>query len=119
MSSAPAPRDGFFAGLRTGAAPLLLWAAHFAFCYVAVAVGCTAALQDGGAVTPGLVRVLLALATAAALAGAGALLWRACRPAARAQGELLPVLRRGVALLALVAITWTGLAVALVPACGA
>ncbi|NML16580.1 hypothetical protein [Azohydromonas caseinilytica] len=113
----PPPAPGFFAGLRTGLAPLALWAAHFAFCYVATAVGCTALLQGGG-ITPQTLRAVLALGTTVALAGGAGLLWRACRPAARRGGDLLPVLRRTGALLALVGMAWTGLPLALLPVCG-
>jgi hypothetical protein len=110
--------DGFFAAARTASAPLLLWAGHFAFCYVAVAVGCTAALQGGG-ITPQGVRWVLIGATALALGGGVGLLWGACRAGRRTQGDLLPVVRGAAALLALVGMVWTGLAVGLVGACGA
>jgi hypothetical protein len=110
--------DGFSAAARAASAPLLLWAAHFAFCYVAVAVGCTAVLQGGG-ITPQGVRWVLTGATALALGGGITLLWRACREGRRTRGDLLPVVRGATALLALVGMAWTGLAVGLVAACGA
>jgi hypothetical protein len=113
------PRSAFFAGVRAGTAALALWALHFAFCYGAVAVGCSAILHDGAAVTPPQLRLLLAAATAAAVAAGLWLLYGACRSLAHAQGDLLPKVRLIGAALAVVAMLWTGLPLALLPLCRA
>jgi hypothetical protein len=113
-----ASRFPFFAGVRAGAAPLVLWALHFAFCYGTTAVGCTAILRDGALLTPLHLRLLMAGGTALALAASAWLLVHACRGARRGQGDLLPTVRLASALLALVAIAWTGLPLAVLPACG-
>ena len=95
---------------------LLLWALHFAFCYVLVSVGCTEVLK-GAAITPEGLRVAAGAATVLALLLGGAWLLRACRGFAAGRGDLLPKVRLASAALAFVAMLWTGLPLALVPAC--
>lgn len=112
-------RSPFFAGVRAGTAPMALWALHFAFCYGAVAVGCTAILDGGAAVTPPQLRLLLAAGTAVAVAAGLRLLYVACRRLDPAHGDLLPKVRLVGAALALVALLWTGLPLALLPLCRA
>jgi hypothetical protein len=106
----------FFAGVRAGAAPMLLWSAHFGFCYVAVAVGCTARAH-GDAASASSLRTALLAATAIALAIGAWLLVHACRADAREPGALLPKVRLAGAVLALVGIAWTSLPLALLPLC--
>ena len=113
------PRFPFFAATWVGSAPLLLWALHFALCYGAVAVGCTAILHGGALLTPGQLRLLLGGATVLALALCALMLWRALPAGRRADGGLLPRVRLLGALLALVGMAWTGLPLALLPVCSA
>lgn len=112
-------RFPFFAHTWAGSAPLLLWALHFAFCYGAVAVGCTALLNGGAPLTAGQLRLLLGGATVLALALGALLLWRALRAGGGPGSRLLPRVRLLSALLALVGMAWTGLPLALLPVCGA
>ena len=107
----------FFAGVRAGAAPMLLWSAHFAFCYVAVAVGCSALAHGGGAWASSL-RLALVAGTAMALAAGAWLFVRACRSDSREPGTLLAKVRLAGAVLALVGIAWTALPLAFLPLCG-
>lgn len=112
-------RFPFFAGTWSGSAPLLLWALHFAFCYGAVAVGCTAILHGGAWLTAEQLRLLMGGATVLALALGALLLWRAFAAGRQVGGRLLPRVRLLGALMALVGMAWTGLPLALLPACGA
>jgi hypothetical protein len=115
--TSPRSRATFFAGVLAGAAPMLLWSAHFAFCYVAIAVGC-AAIARGGAVTASSLTLMLVVGTAGALAAAAVLLVRACRAGMREPAALLAKVRLAAAVLALVGIAWTGLPLAFLPPCG-
>jgi hypothetical protein len=110
-------RATFFAGVRAGGAPMLLWASHFAFCYVGVAVGCTA-LAHGGTTSASSLRTALLAATAIALAAGAWLLVRACRADAREPGALLAKVRLAGTVLAIVGIAWTALPLAFLPLCG-
>jgi hypothetical protein len=113
-----AGRFPFFARTWAGLAPLLLWALHFAICYVGVAIGCSA-IARGAPLGAMPLRVLLAAGTAAAvLVGAG-LVWRGCRAMSARQGDLLPKVQLVGSGLAVVAILWTGVPLAMLPLCGA
>jgi len=46
MSGPMSPGAPFFAAAVRTSLPLWLWAGHFAFCYVAVAVGCHAGWHE-------------------------------------------------------------------------
>ena len=116
--SMPLPRSPFFAGVRAASAPLLLWALHFALCYVAVAAGCTA-IAHGASLTPAALRLALVVAAVLALALGGWLVWRAWRACLAGDGDLLPKARFACALMAWIAIVWTGVPLALLPACSA
>lgn len=87
--------DRFFTKLWQGTAPLLLWSAHFAFCYLYAAAGCRPATW-----------AVLAGATALALAAAGWLVWRACR---RNDRSLTGLAQLGSAILGLAGIAWGSL----------
>lgn len=94
--------ERFFVRLWQGTAPLVLWAAHFFFCYLVAASGCRR----------GTWAVLLG-ATLLALAAAGWLAWRAWQgwrsdPAPASHGMLRMAQLAG-AMLALVAIAWSAL----------
>jgi hypothetical protein len=107
--------DRFFYRLWQGTAPLVLWAAHFFFCYLYAASGCR---RETWAVLAGV--------TLAALAAAGWLAWQAWREEQKEQGEqsrdgppgLLRMARLGAAILALVAIAWSALALFVSGTCG-
>jgi hypothetical protein len=100
--------ERFWPRLLQGTAPLLVWAGHFAFCYLFAAAACT---PGGGHAW----RWWLPLGvTLLALAACGALLWRACR--VRGTG-LLALARLGSGWLALVAVGWGGLVLLVSGAC--
>ncbi|MCC2973225.1 hypothetical protein [Massilia sp. IC2-476] len=107
-------QDHFFRQLLRGTLPLLVWAAHFTFCYLLAAAQCTPAAMRAG----GPDRVLLGIATALALLACAWLLWRE-RGILRNAGNagLLDWSAALGALLALVGILWTGLPVLLVAGC--
>jgi hypothetical protein len=100
----PAP---FFAGVWAGMAPLMVWAAHFAFGYVAVAVACVGAPPD-----PQVLRAVLLGATALAFVWLAAMLCRASSLDGYAQ-----LMRRVGALLSLIGVAWSGVPMVLLPAC--
>lgn len=91
--------------------PFVVWAAHFGFCYAAVAVACLRGL--GG------VRGVLLAASALAAIVLAVMAWRAYAGLRRAPHSTRWALRFGAALLALLAVGWTALPVPLLPACDA
>lgn len=109
--------SGFFSALWQGAAPLCVWAAHFAACYVLVAEGCRQGWSEH--VLLGLTAVhwsliatsLLALATLAHLT------WRACITARHAAPGLATRVRLFSSAFALLASTWTLLPALWLPDC--
>jgi hypothetical protein len=106
----------FFAGSLRASLPLWVWAAHFAACYVGVAIGCHAGWHEGTVAGLSPLQWGLGAATALALAVAAALAWRACRPGAPAAG-LQPTVRRLLAWLALLGIAWAAVPVLVLPSC--
>ena len=106
--------DQFFRKLMRGTLPLLVWGAHFTFCYLLAAAQCMpGALRPGG---PN--RVLLGIATALALAVCLWLAWRE-RGILR-DPKAASVLDWGGALgavLALIAIVWNTVPVLLAHGC--
>lgn len=106
--------DHFFRQLMRATLPLLVWGAHFGFCYLLAAAQCTpAAMRPDG---PD--RLLLGIATAAALAVCAWLAWRERGILHDAQGAALLDWAAALgAVLALVAILWTGLPILLVGGC--
>lgn len=107
-------QDHFFRQLMRGTLPLLVWAAHFTFCYLLAAAQCTpAALRADG---PN--RVLLGVATVAALAICLWLAWRERGILADAkEAALLDWAAALGAVLAFVGILWTGLPILFVSGC--
>lgn len=106
--------DHFWRRLTRGTLPLLVWAAHFTFCYLVAAAQCTpAAMRTGG---PD--RVLLGGVTLVALLVCGWLVWRE-RGMLRAGAEagLLDWAAALSAVMAFVAVVWTGLPILLVTGC--
>ena len=97
--------DRFWTRLWQGTAPLVLWAAHFFFCYLFAASGCR----------PGSWAVLAGV-TLLALAAASWLAWQAWRLDAAPRG-LLGMARLGGAILALAAIAWGAMPLLVYGAC--
>lgn len=102
------PAASFFAGVWAGMAPLVVWAAHFAFSYVAVAVACVGAPPD-----PTVLRAVLLAATALAFVVIAALLWRA----PSSLGGYAVLARRVSAVLSLIGVAWSGVPMLLLPVC--
>jgi hypothetical protein len=111
-------RRGFFAGSLRASLPLWLWAAHFAFCYVGVAVGCHAGGHEQALAGLSLLRWMLLLASVLALVLGAFLLHRAWRQAGRgADGGLRARVQCVAAGLALVGIAWTTVPALSLPTC--
>jgi len=117
MSGPMSPGAPFFAAAVRTSLPLWLWAGHFAFCYVAVAVGCHAGWHEAAWHGASALRWALAGASALALAAAVALLGLACRSRPGPARPLQDVARRLVAVMALVGIAWTTWPALWLPAC--
>lgn len=98
--------DRFWSRLWQGTAPLVLWAAHFFFCYLYAAAGCG----------PRTWAVLLGV-TVVALAVAAWLVWTSW-PHEGHSRSLPRMARQGSAILALVAIAWGGLPLLVFGGCG-
>jgi hypothetical protein len=110
---APRIRDGFWRRLLAATLPLLVWIAHFAFSYGLAAAQCTpAGLRPGG---PD--RVLLGGVTLAAMVACAWLAWRARDVPWRIEAGLVDWARLVFAVLALVAVAWSGLPLLLVAGC--
>ena len=100
-------------------APLLLWAAHFVFLYVFVAVACIAGVAERRLAGYPLGTAMLLLESAAAVIAACFLLLRSAR-LLRRRGDtsgLVAVVRAACALLAVFAIAWCSLPVILLTTC--
>jgi hypothetical protein len=111
-------RASFFGGSMRASAPLWIWAAHFAFCYVAVAIGCDAGWHRVDWAGLSALRWTLASGSVVAIAAA-VLLLVAARRHARGAGHAGLAARVGllVAALSLLGIAWTSLPALLLPAC--
>lgn len=114
------PHDGLRVGARMLLSPWLVWAGHFGFCYVWLAVRCRPTLvgrEWAGIPVADLGVWLASLATLVILGWmlGGALL-------ARRRGERLhgiaPAVRIGTLALALLAVVWATVPMLVVPACG-
>lgn len=106
-------REGFWRRVLHATLPLLVWIASFAFSYGLAAAQCTpAGLHPGG---PD--RVLLGAVTAAALAACALLAWRRRGALLDRKAGLAERVGAVLAVLALVAIGWTGLPLMLVSGC--
>jgi hypothetical protein len=106
--------DHFFRQLVRGTLPLLVWAAHFTFCYLLAAAQCTPAAMRAG----GPDRLLLGVATGVALLLCLWLAWRERGILRDPQhAALLDWAAALSAVLALVGIVWTGLPLLLVEGC--
>ena len=116
---APPTREHFWRRLLAAIAPLLVWIAHFAFCYGLAAAQCApAGLRAGG---PD--RATLGAATVLALAVCAWLTWQAwrTRPGNPVRGRsgagLLDRARLTLAVLSTIAVLWTGIPLLLVTGC--
>jgi len=94
-------QDRFFRQMTHAVLPLLIWAAHFFFCYVYAAVACQ--------------RTVLVVVSLAAVFAAAALLARAVPPTLRASGKprLLHRATLAIALLSLIGILWSSIPIAM------
>ena len=103
-------QDRLLSRMTLAVAPLLVWAAHFFFCYAWTAVVC----ERGG--DPG---VALVVASVLAAGAAVALLMRALRPlcGARPPVRLIVWVHFALAALALAAIAWTCVPILMLPMC--
>lgn len=106
-------RDHFFVRLMRGSLPLLIWAAHFALCYGLAAAQCT----PGGMRPGGPNRLLLGVATVAALAACLWLGWRARARLREPDAGLSDWSAVAAAVLAFMAIAWNGIPLLLVAGC--
>ena len=109
--------ESFFAGSVQASLPLWLWALHFAFCYVAVAVGCHAGWHLAVLAGFSLLQWLLVAASVLACLAGAELLRRARAHAAQQRDGLLGRVRLLAALLGLVGIVWTAVPTLLLPVC--
>jgi len=88
-------RDPLFASVMRVCAPLLVWAAHFFFCYAYVAAGCASGL-------------VLGVTTVLALSACCGLLWLSWR-SRLGKGSLLDLGAFLASVLSFIAITWSTL----------
>lgn len=99
----------------------LVWSAHFVLCYALLSVGCAVGWQDIGLLGVDLIRGLLLLITAAAVAALLALLVSARRHSLRAPAGSRPrfmaATAAGLDIVSLIAVLWLGLAIPLVGPC--
>jgi len=114
MHASTRTNEHLFQRLLRAILPLLVWLLHFAFCYGLAAAQCTPAIMREG----GPDRILLGLATVAALAICAWLTWRRRgvlgRPGSAGLLEWASFL---FAALALVAVSWNSVPVMLVTGC--
>ena len=105
--------DRFFARATRASLPLLIWAAHFAFCYIVAAAQCTP-----GAWRPAGPNVwLLGGVTVLALIGCA---WSGAAAGKRLRAgstEFMDYVAAASAVLAFVAVAWIGIPVLLVRGC--
>lgn len=111
---------GFWPVVWSSAAPLLVWAFHFALCYVSVSLACDVHTSQDPDGSPGRAHLGLyaglACCTVAALAAELSLCRRAVR--ARREGALRSVVIATTALLSVVAIAWTTVLLGMTRWCG-
>lgn len=107
------PREHFLRRVLRATLPLLVWIAYFAFSYGLAAAQCA----PGGLRAGGPDRLLLGATTLAALAVCALLAWRGRRELFDRQAGLAQRVGAVLAVLALVAVGWTGLPLLLVGGC--
>ena len=112
MNAGPAP-ERFWRRLLAGTLPLLVWVVQFAVNYGLAAAQCT----PGGWRPGGPYRALPGAVTVAALAACAWLAWRARRVPWQRDAGLLDWARLVLAVLACVAVAWTGVPLLLVAGC--
>jgi hypothetical protein len=106
-------RESFWRRVLAATLPLLVWSLHFAFTYGLAAAQCTpAGMRPGG---PD--RVLAGAVTVAAIGACAWLAWRARGVVRRDDAGLSQWARFVLAVLALVAVAWTGVPLVLVTGC--
>lgn len=111
--------DPLFKRMLGATAPLLLWAAHFAFLYVFVAIACIAGVAASTVAGVPVLTAVLLLESAAAIAAAAVMLTRSARLLRRRGNAagLFDVVRAGSALMAVFAIAWVSLPVMFLRTC--
>lgn len=116
----PDPPRRFGAAVWQATAPLLLWALHFFVLYVVVAAGCTRGWADARWAGGPAVNLALGVFSAAVLVAAAGMVWRSLRGFRESQRResLLPALRLGSGVLALVGIVWESVPLLMIAPCG-
>ncbi|WP_119154660.1 hypothetical protein [Caldimonas tepidiphila] len=116
----PDPPRRFGAAVWHATAPLLLWALHFFALYVVVAAGCMRGWSDARWAGLPAVSLSLLVFSAAVLALMIAMLARSVRDSRhKPQGDpVIPALRLGGGVLALVGVVWETAPLLMVPPCG-
>lgn len=111
--------EPLFKKMLAATAPLLLWAGHFVFLYVFVAVACIAGVVELKVAGFPVATALLLLESAAAIVAAVMLLLRSARLLRRSgsQAGMVEVVRAGSALLATFAIAWASLPLLVLRTC--
>lgn len=109
--------SSFFGATARAMLPLVLWALHFAFSYVAVALGCTAGWHRAAAGGLSLLQWVLAAGSTAAIAAIAALIHHDCRLAAYTRHSLISQVRAITGLIALLGIVWASAPPFLLSAC--
>ncbi len=111
--------EPLFRKMLAAMAPLLLWAGHFVFLYVFVAVACIAGVAGLKVAGFPVATVVLLLESVAAMIAAAILLLRSARllRSRDNQAGLLDVVRAASALLALAAIAWVSMPVLVLRTC--
>jgi hypothetical protein len=105
--------DHFFSRATRASLPLLIWGAHFAFAYIVAASQCTPGALRAAGPNPWLLGGATLLSMAACV-WAGALAGRRLR---QGSDEFVDYVGAASAVLAVVAVAWTGIPVLLVTGC--
>jgi hypothetical protein len=102
------PPERFFRAALRSMGPLLVWAAHFAFCYALIAFGCVA----WGPQAP-----LRALVIGASVLAAAVIVLQGLRARRRRSSPLAAPAQRWAALLALLGVVWAAMPALVLPVC--
>ena len=105
--------DHFFGRATRASLPFLIWAAHFGFAYIVAASQCTPGAFRAAGPNPWLLGGATLLSMAAC-AWVGAL---ACKRLRQGSEEFVDYVAAASAVLAVVAVAWTGIPVLLVTGC--
>jgi hypothetical protein len=117
MASMKIAPERFLRRSVSAASPLLLWAAHFFYCYVVVTVGCTTRGDAAALLAPPTLRWALLLGSALAAVAASWLVARSCMQVRSGEPGMALRVRLATGVLALIGIVWTTLPVLVLPLC--